>query len=200
MGARHFGPDETGLSRGALKPATARGPWRSAESLIFNMLAKVPHITMRIVVDTNVLLGACLGTGAANAVIAACLNGRCLSLIGNALFSEYGDVFGRDNLFAKATGRCFAQWVDSWEKRPAADDHSRDLSAPAAVIANAGTMRVGQHGTSWIGRVVGGGAALVRSRVLVFLLMQQAATTINVSRPDSAQKDQFFCHCLISVP
>lgn len=54
---------------------------------------------MRIVVDTNVLLGACLGTGAANAVIAACLKMRCVPLIGNALFNEYEDVFGRDDLF-----------------------------------------------------------------------------------------------------
>ena len=55
---------------------------------------------MRIVVDTNVLLGACLGTGAANAVIAACLKGRCVPLMGNALFSECEDIFGRDDLFA----------------------------------------------------------------------------------------------------
>ncbi len=55
---------------------------------------------MRIVVDTNVFLGACLGTGAANAVIAACLNGRCVPLMGNALFNEYEDVFSRDELFA----------------------------------------------------------------------------------------------------
>lgn len=54
---------------------------------------------MRIVVDTNVLLGACLGTGAANAVIAACLKRQCVPLIGNALFNEYEDVFGRDDLF-----------------------------------------------------------------------------------------------------
>ena len=54
---------------------------------------------MRIVVDTNVLLGACLGTGAANAVIAACLKRQCLPLIGNALFSECEDVFGRVDLF-----------------------------------------------------------------------------------------------------
>ena len=54
---------------------------------------------MRIVVDTNVLLGACLGRGAANAVIAACLKGRCGPLMGNTLFSECEDVFGRDDLF-----------------------------------------------------------------------------------------------------
>ena len=54
---------------------------------------------MRIVVDTNVLLGAVLGGGAASAVIAACLEGRCVPLIGNALFNEYEDVFGRGDLF-----------------------------------------------------------------------------------------------------
>lgn len=54
---------------------------------------------MKIVVDTNVFLGACLGTGAASAVIAACLNGRCVPLMGNALFNEYEDVFGRKELF-----------------------------------------------------------------------------------------------------
>lgn len=54
---------------------------------------------MRIVVDTNVLIGACLGTGAANAVIAACLKRRFVPLLGNALFNEYEDVFGRDELF-----------------------------------------------------------------------------------------------------
>ena len=54
---------------------------------------------MKIVVDTNVLLGACLGTGAASAVIAACLDGRCMPLMGNALFNEYEDVFSRKELF-----------------------------------------------------------------------------------------------------
>ena len=56
---------------------------------------------MKIVVDTNVLLGACLGTGAAGAVIGACLNGRCLPLMGNALFNEYEDVFSRKELFER---------------------------------------------------------------------------------------------------
>jgi len=56
---------------------------------------------MRIVVDTNVLLGAVLGMGAASAVVAACLKGQCVPLIGNALFTEYGDVFGRSDLFEK---------------------------------------------------------------------------------------------------
>ena len=56
---------------------------------------------MKIVVDTNVFLGACLGTWASNAVVAACLTRRCLPLMGNALFNEYEDVFGRKDLFEK---------------------------------------------------------------------------------------------------
>ncbi len=63
------------------------------------MVAEVLPFGMRIVVDTNVLLGACLGTGTANAVVAACLKGQCVPLIGNALFNECEDVFGRADLF-----------------------------------------------------------------------------------------------------
>lgn len=57
---------------------------------------------MKVVIDTNVLLGAVLGAGAASAVIAACLEGRCVPLIGNTLFNEYEDVFGRSALFEKS--------------------------------------------------------------------------------------------------
>lgn len=51
-------------------------------------------------IDTNVLVGACLGTGSAAAVVAACLNGRCVPVVGNALLGEYEDVLHRDALFA----------------------------------------------------------------------------------------------------
>ena len=60
---------------------------------------------MKIVVDTSVFLGACSGTGASNAVVAACLTKRCLSLMGNALVKEYEDVFGRKDLFEKCRFR-----------------------------------------------------------------------------------------------
>lgn len=56
-------------------------------------------LIMRIVVDTNIIIGACLGTGAENAVIAACLKGQCIPLMGNPLFNEFEDVFDRDDLF-----------------------------------------------------------------------------------------------------
>ncbi|MDP2107852.1 MAG: putative toxin-antitoxin system toxin component, PIN family [Rhodocyclaceae bacterium] len=54
---------------------------------------------MRVVIDTNVFIGACLGRGAANAVVAACFQGRCTPLMGAALFAEYEDVMGRTPLF-----------------------------------------------------------------------------------------------------
>ncbi len=57
---------------------------------------------MRLVIDTNVLVGACLGTGGAAAVIRACLLRRCEPLIGNALMNEYDDVFARDEVFRRS--------------------------------------------------------------------------------------------------
>ena len=58
-------------------------------------------MTFRVVVDTDVFVGACLGTGAARQVIAACLTGQCLPLMGVALIAEYEDVLSRQSLFAK---------------------------------------------------------------------------------------------------
>jgi putative PIN family toxin of toxin-antitoxin system len=54
---------------------------------------------MRVVIDTNIFLGACLGTGAANHTVAACLRGQCTPLMGTALLTEYEDVMGRSELF-----------------------------------------------------------------------------------------------------
>ena len=54
---------------------------------------------MNIVIDTNVLVGACLGTGASSYVIEACIRAQCQPLIGNALLAEYEDVFGRADVF-----------------------------------------------------------------------------------------------------
>lgn len=56
---------------------------------------------MRVVIDTNIFLGACLGTGAANHTVAACLHGQCIPLMGAALFSEYEEVMGRSDLFTQ---------------------------------------------------------------------------------------------------
>jgi len=56
---------------------------------------------MIVVVDTNVFVGACLGTGAANRVVASCLAGEHIPLMGAALLAEYEDVLARTPLFAK---------------------------------------------------------------------------------------------------
>ena len=55
---------------------------------------------MNIVLDTNVFVGACMGVGASNRVVAACLEGYVTPLMGTALFAEYEDVLGRQALFA----------------------------------------------------------------------------------------------------
>lgn len=57
---------------------------------------------MLVVIDTNVFVGACLGAGAANQVVAACLTGQFQPLIGSALMSEYEDVLGRAELFQRS--------------------------------------------------------------------------------------------------
>ncbi len=56
-----------------------------------------------LVIDTNVLLAACLkDEGAGRAVVRRCLAGQYQPLIGAALFMEYEDVLGRSRLFAQS--------------------------------------------------------------------------------------------------
>ncbi len=57
---------------------------------------------MRIVVDTNVFVSACLGVGACNAVVRACLTHQIVPLIGAPLLAEYEAVLGRTDLFVKS--------------------------------------------------------------------------------------------------
>lgn len=54
---------------------------------------------MKIVIDTNVFVGACMGIGASRKVVEACLKERCIPLMGAALFAEYEDVLNRAPLF-----------------------------------------------------------------------------------------------------
>ena len=56
----------------------------------------------RVVVDTNVFVSACLGSGPANQVLAACLARKCQPLMGAALFAEYEDVLGRQALWQRS--------------------------------------------------------------------------------------------------
>jgi putative PIN family toxin of toxin-antitoxin system len=56
----------------------------------------------KIVLDTCVFVSALLGpSGASRAALRACLEKRCLPLMGNALFLEYEDLPARDRLFAQ---------------------------------------------------------------------------------------------------
>lgn len=56
---------------------------------------------MVVVIDTNVFVGACLGTGASNRVLASCLAGHHTPLMGAALLAEHEDVLARTSLFAR---------------------------------------------------------------------------------------------------
>ena len=57
---------------------------------------------MRVVIDTNVFVGACMGVGASNAVVRACLEHRLIPLMGVALLTEFEATLSRDELFAKS--------------------------------------------------------------------------------------------------
>lgn len=57
---------------------------------------------MRVVIDTNVFMGACLGSGASNGVIRACLQHRLIPLMDEALLAEFEAVLARDALFANS--------------------------------------------------------------------------------------------------
>lgn len=54
---------------------------------------------MKIVLDTNILVGACKGSYYANRLLVACLQGKFTPLVGVALLAEYEDVLRRDELF-----------------------------------------------------------------------------------------------------
>lgn len=56
-------------------------------------------MSLRAVLDTNVFIGACLGVGACNQVVAASLHGKYQPLMGSTLFAEHEAVLGRDPFF-----------------------------------------------------------------------------------------------------
>lgn len=61
-------------------------------------------MSARVVIDTNVLVGAALSRkgGDSRDVLRACLKGLVRPVIGMALFSEYEDLFLRSALMAKS--------------------------------------------------------------------------------------------------
>ena len=123
------------------------------------------HFGMRVVIDTNVLVSACLGDGAPADVVRACLRGDVEPVMGAALFSEYEEVFGREGLFRRSRldaderrdlldiflARC--AWVRvyfGWRPNlvDEADNHLIELAvaaqAGAIVTGNARHLRAGE--------------------------------------------------------
>ena len=105
---------------------------------------------MRVVIDTNVFVGACIGRGASSEVVEACLERRLLPFISAALLFEYRDVISRQQLFHNARlaaeerglllraylSRCQWQMIHfNWRPnlRDEADNHVMEL----AIAANA---------------------------------------------------------------
>ena len=106
---------------------------------------------MRVVLDTNIIVGAMLREGgAARAILRLCLQSEIQPLIGVALFAEMEDVLSRENLFRNsklsrserqelfAAFLSVTQWVPiyyTWRPnlKDEADNHVVDL----AVAGNA---------------------------------------------------------------
>ncbi len=57
---------------------------------------------MRIVVDTNVFVGACIGRGPASRVLEACIQERLAPQLSSTLLLEYTDLVGREAIFKNA--------------------------------------------------------------------------------------------------
>lgn len=103
---------------------------------------------MRVVLDTNVFVSACLGQGASAQIVRLCLEGHIDPVMGAALYAEYEDVLGREDLFVRCRlneeerqelldiflARC--QWVRvyfGWRPNLAdeADNHLMELAVAA---------------------------------------------------------------------
>ncbi|OQW88643.1 MAG: putative toxin-antitoxin system toxin component, PIN family [Rhodoferax ferrireducens] len=102
-----------------------------------------------IVIDTNVFVGACMGTGASARVIELCLLGQVAPAMGSALLMEFEDVLSHTALFEgcrlNATEReelldiflAQAKWVKtyfSWRPnlRDEGDNHVLELAVACA--------------------------------------------------------------------
>jgi predicted nucleic acid-binding protein len=58
-------------------------------------------LPVRIVVDTNAFVGACLGKGPSSLAVERCIDARPEPLMGAALLAEYEDVRGRSPMFER---------------------------------------------------------------------------------------------------
>ena len=105
---------------------------------------------MRVVIDTNVFISACIGGGASSKTIEACLLRVATPFINATLLNEYRDVISREQLFKKARlseqerglllrafiSRC--QWQTIFYKwRPNLPDEADNHVMELAIAANA---------------------------------------------------------------
>lgn len=109
---------------------------------------------VRVVVDTNILVSAMYSeNNASREVVRRCLQGTLLPMMGNALFSEYEDVFSREapfkNAAIMATERTevlnaffsVCTWVNiSYLWRPNLRDEGDNHLIELAVAGNATTI------------------------------------------------------------
>ena len=68
------------------------------KSIIINAIT-YDSIFMKIILDTNIFVGACLGSRYDNLVIRGCLTGDFKPLVSHALLFEYEDLIGRGSVF-----------------------------------------------------------------------------------------------------
>jgi putative PIN family toxin of toxin-antitoxin system len=74
-------------------------------------------MTIRVVVDTNVLVGGLIsGTGANREILRRCLKGELQPYIGNALYLEYQDLLNRDAIhtLCKQTSVSLLEFLDGF--------------------------------------------------------------------------------------
>ncbi len=108
-------------------------------------------MAIKVVVDTNVLVGGLIsGTGANREILRRCLKGELQPYLGNALYLEYQDLLSRENIQAlcKQTSVSLQEFLDGfaavcqavdvrylWRPnlRDEADNHLVELAIAASV-------------------------------------------------------------------
>ena len=71
--------------------------------------SKPDSIFMKIILDTNIIVGACLGSRYDNLVIRGCLTGNFTPLVSHALLFEYEDLIGRESVFNHPVALIFTE-------------------------------------------------------------------------------------------
>ena len=108
-------------------------------------------MAIKIVVDTSVLISALIScTGSSRELIRRCLKGEYLPLMGNALFSEYESVIGREEILAKcpltsaeisallASKLSVSEWISIYYLwRPNLKDEAENHLIELAIAGNA---------------------------------------------------------------